>query len=46
MAAGKNKNKGALLDISDMEIAFDNNGKIMKVVKIDGNKLGNNGKQY
>ena len=46
MAAGKNKAKGALLDISDMDIAFDNNGKIMKVTKVDANKLGNNGRQY
>jgi len=44
MATGKNKVKGGLLDLSDMDIAFDDNGKIMKVVKVDANKLGTNGK--
>lgn len=38
MATGKNK-KGGILDISDMDIAFDQNGKMMKVVHVDANKL-------
>lgn len=37
--------RGGDLDLSEMDIAFDQNGKIMKVINVDTNKLGDHGKQ-